>query len=136
MTGVLEAAVYVRDLDAAEAFYGDLLGLEQISRQDGRSAFFRCGSTLVLCFIAEATRDASTTGRLPVPPHGAEGEGHICFAVPDTHELEGWRSRLEGAGVEIESDFEWPNGARSVYVRDPSRNSVEFAEPKLWGVAA
>ena len=42
--------------------------------------------------------------------------------------------RLESFGVEIEADFEWPNGARSVYVRDPDGNSIEFAEPKLWGI--
>ena len=26
----------------------------------------------------------------------------------------------------------WPNGARSIYVRDPAGNSLEFAEPALW----
>jgi len=71
-------------------------------------------------------------GRFPVPPHGARGEGHVCFRVPRA-ELDGWAAHLAAHGVAVESDFEWPNGARSVYVRDPARNSVEFSEAALWG---
>jgi catechol 2,3-dioxygenase-like lactoylglutathione lyase family enzyme len=36
------------------------------------------------------------------------------------------------AGVAIEADFRWPNGARSIYVRDPAGTSVELAERPLW----
>ncbi len=35
-------------------------------------------------------------------------------------------------GIAIEADFDWPNGAHSIYFRDPSGNSLEIAEPKLW----
>jgi hypothetical protein len=35
-------------------------------------------------------------------------------------------------GFPVEADFRWPNEARSIYVRDPAGNSVEFAEPRLW----
>lgn len=131
--GVLEAAVYVDDLDAAERFYGGLLGLDRVLRVDGRHVFFRCGSTVVLCFVASATRVPGDNPDLPVPPHGAEGPGHLCFAVDGTA-LDGWRARLEAARVAIEADFAWPNGARSIYVRDPAGNSIEFAQPELWGL--
>lgn len=68
----------------------------------------------------------------PVPPHGpSPGQGHACFAAVGA-EINGWRETFEGAGVPIEANFLWPNGARSLYVRDPARNSVEFAEPSLW----
>jgi catechol 2,3-dioxygenase-like lactoylglutathione lyase family enzyme len=43
-----------------------------------------------------------------------------------------WRAHLEGRGVEIESQVEWPNGGRSIYFRDPAGNSVEIATPELW----
>ena len=33
----------------------------------------------------------------------------------------------------IEADFRWPNGARSIYVRDPAGNSIELADPAIWG---
>jgi catechol 2,3-dioxygenase-like lactoylglutathione lyase family enzyme len=133
INGVLEAAIYVDDLDKAEAFYGELLGLEKIVRVDGRHVFYRCGKTVLLCFVAEASRKPTTNPDLPVPPHGAHGPGHVCFAVP-RDALDECRARLEAGGSGIEADFEWPNGARSVYVRDPAGNSVEFAEPGLWNL--
>jgi catechol 2,3-dioxygenase-like lactoylglutathione lyase family enzyme len=128
---VLETAVYVRDLDAAERFYGGVIGLELVVRAGSRHVFFRCGEGMVLVFNPEATAEVSG-GDLPVPPHGATGPGHLCFAVPGD-DLDGWRKRLEAAGLAIEADFRWPTGARSVYVRDPAGNSVEFAERGLWG---
>ena len=131
LSGILEAAVYVDDLDVAAAFYGDILGLEKIAQQDGRHVFFRCGETIVLVFRAEETRKATPSGGLPIPAHGAAGAGHLCFAV-DGASLDGWRQRLEDADVEIEADFRWDNGARSIYFRDPGGNSIELAEPRLW----
>jgi catechol 2,3-dioxygenase-like lactoylglutathione lyase family enzyme len=69
---------------------------------------------------------------MPVPPHGAHGPGHVCFgaAGPD---IEAWRAHLEARGIEIEADFCWPQGGRSIYFRDPAGNCIEFAEPRIWG---
>lgn len=133
--GVLEAALYVDDLEQAEAFYGGLLGLEEVIRHPPRHIFYRCGSTVVLLFNAKESRKPSGNPKLPVPPHGADGPGHICFAV-EAEALDRWVGELQANGIAIEADFQWPNGARSVYVRDPAGNSVEFAEPKLWERAA
>lgn len=127
---ILETALYVTDLDAASAFYSDLIGLEEVLRVDGRHLFYGCGPGMLLLFIAEATRAATTD--LPFPTHGAVGEGHMCFRVPP-EDLQPWADYMEANGIEIEADFEWPTGARSIYVRDPDRNSIEFSEPKLWG---
>lgn len=129
LSGVLEAALYVDDLDATEAFYAGILGLERILRVDGRHVFFRAGETIVLCFIAEATQHPPAEGALPVPPHGARGPGHLCFAATD---LDNIRDHLSAQGIAIEADFHWPHGPRSIYVRDPAGNSVEFADPALW----
>lgn len=131
-TGVLEAAVYVEDLDAAESFYSGVVGLETLLRVDGRHVFFRCGTTVLLCFVAAATKAGPSEDTLPVPAHGACGACHVCFAV-NGENLDELVAMLTSHGIEIEADFRWPNGARSVYVRDPDGNSVEFAEAKLWG---
>jgi catechol 2,3-dioxygenase-like lactoylglutathione lyase family enzyme len=131
-TAILETALAVTDLEAAEVFYGELLGLEPISRFEGRHVFFRCGPGVLLLFNAEATRQPPRDARLPVPSHGMAGEGHLCFAA-SAQEITSWKTALESAGVAIEADFEWPGGGRSIYFRDPSGNSLEFAEPKLWG---
>ena len=137
MTGpaaILESALYVDDLDAAEAFYADTLGLERIAKVEGRHVFFRCGEGVLLLFVAEATVKPASNPAMPVPPHGAKGPGHLCFRANDD-EIEAWRSTLEDAGIAVEADFRWPNGARSIYFRDPAGNSLEFADPAIWGIA-
>jgi catechol 2,3-dioxygenase-like lactoylglutathione lyase family enzyme len=130
---ILETALYADDIDAAEAFYRDVLGLEVHSRVADRHVFFRCEGQMLLIFAAEQTIQGPSPGALPVPPHGARGPGHICFRV-SSEELRRWRTRLLASGVTIEADFEWPGGGRSVYFRDPAGNSLEFAEPKIWGL--
>lgn len=130
---ILEAALYVRDLDAAERFYAETLGLQLIAKVEGRHVFFRCGEAVLLLFNAEATKVPPKPGaRLPVPAHGMTGQGHVCFSAT-ADEIEQWKAHLESRGIAIEADFEWPKGGRSIYFRDPSGNSIEFAEPKIWG---
>jgi catechol 2,3-dioxygenase-like lactoylglutathione lyase family enzyme len=126
---VLETILYVDDLEAAERFYRDVLGLELDSRKDGLFAFFRCGDGMLLLFEP----GAASTGR-NVPAHGTHGPGHACFAVAEA-ELDGWKKRLEAAGVAIEQEMDWPRGGRSFYFRDPAGNSLELATPKIWGMA-
>lgn len=133
LTGVLEAAVYVDDLDAAEAFYGGLLGLEKVLRVDGRHVFFRSSACIVLAFVAEATKEPPKPGALPVPPHGATGSGHLCLRIAED-DLEAMRAYLEDNDIAIEADFHWPHGPRSIYVRDPAGNSIEFASAALWSM--
>ena len=128
---VLETALYTPDLDAAEAFYGDLLGLERIQRVANRHVFFRVGAGVLLIFNPDETERPANNPRLPVPPHGARGPGHVCFAMA-RDEIAAMRARLLAAGATVDAEFDWPNGAHSLYVRDPGDNSVEFAEPWLW----
>jgi catechol 2,3-dioxygenase-like lactoylglutathione lyase family enzyme len=132
---VLETALYAADLDAAERFYAGVLGLERVARGGDRHVFFRCGEGMLLVFNPERTRAADPGDAATAPPHGATGPGHVCFAA-DAAALERWRARLAAAQVAIEADVRWPGGARSLYVRDPAGNSVEFAEPRLWGFSA
>ena len=88
---------------------------------------------MLLIFNPAETAKPPTDPVLPVPPHGARGPGHLAFAATG-RELYRWRERLVAAGVAIEADFRWPgSGARSIYVRDPAGNSVEFTERRLWG---
>ena len=131
---ILEAALYVDDLDAARSFYEGIVGLDVLAEKDGRHVFYRCDDTVLLTFRADATEQPTPPNTLPVPSHGTRGPGHVCFGA-DGDAIDGWVRRFQTEGVEVEADFHWPNGARSIYVRDPSGNSVEFAETKLWGFA-
>ncbi|TIM63457.1 MAG: glyoxalase/bleomycin resistance/extradiol dioxygenase family protein, partial [Mesorhizobium sp.] len=115
-SAILESALYVTDLDAAEKFYTDVLGLDLLGKVDGRHLFFRCGDGVLLIFNAEATKvPPAPDARLKVPPHGTVGDGHLCFAA-SADEIVRWRSHLERKKIAIESEFEWPQGGRSIYV--------------------
>lgn len=134
-SGILETILYAVDLDAAERFYRDALGLEPFAKSEGRHIFYRCGDQVFLVFNPEETTKPPAPGApLPVPPHGASGQGHVCFRAGAT-EIETWRALLEAHGIAIEADFEWPAGGRSIYFRDPAGNCLEIAEPRIWGLA-
>lgn len=128
---ILEAALYADDLAAAGRFYGDVLQLPEIARVQDRHIFYRVGPTILLIFNPQATAEGSDNPRLPVPPHGAHGPGHLCLAA-SAADITAWAGRLAAAGHVPEADFTWPNGARSLYFRDPAGNSLELAEPRLW----
>ncbi len=129
--GILETVLYATDLDAAEAFYRDALGMEPFTRIAKRHLFYRCGNQVLLIFNPDVTVVPPPAEALPVPPHGARGPGHVCFRASG-EDIESWRDRLEAKGVAIEADFEWPGGGRSIYFRDPAGNCLEFAEPRIW----
>jgi len=128
---ILEAAIYANNLDAAEEFYGEILGFSRITRFGNRHIFFRFNNTVLLVFNPEETMIPSNNPVLPVPPHGAVGQGHVCFLASPA-QLDEWVRYFESLPVVVEADFLWPNGGRSIYVRDPAGNSIEFAEKRLW----
>ncbi len=130
-SAILEAALYVDDLDAAERFYGEVLGLEKIQRIEDRHVFFRVGASVLLIFNPERTQQPPLNPDLPVPPHGALGPGHVCLVLT-RDEMAAMRKHLLDWNIPLDAEFDWPNGARSLYVRDPAGNSVEFAEGHLW----
>jgi catechol 2,3-dioxygenase-like lactoylglutathione lyase family enzyme len=126
---VIETAIYVDDLQAAEAFYGTLLGLPVISKEPGRHVFFRVGeASVLLAFRAEATLKGDQ-----LPSHGATGPGHFALGI-EADSLAAWRSHLESQGIRIEKEVEWPRGGKSIYFRDPAGNSVELVTPGIWGL--
>ena len=114
---VIETAVYVDDLRAAETFYGTVLGLRVIGKEPGRHVFFQVGeASVLLAFLAEATLKGDQ-----FPPHGATGLGHFALGI-EAEALDAWRKLLHGRGVSIEKEVEWPRGGRSLYFRDPAGN--------------
>ena len=126
---VLETGIYARDLDAAEHFYGTVLGLEVLLREEGRHVFFRCGTGAVLVFNPDETQEGGS-----LPAHGPQGDGHVAVAV-ETERLAEWRRHLKRHDIVVEHDEDWGDGKRSLYVRDPAGNSIEFASADLWGTA-
>jgi catechol 2,3-dioxygenase-like lactoylglutathione lyase family enzyme len=125
---VVETAIYADDLDAARAFYRDILGLEVIADEPGRHVFFRAGDRVLLAF-----RPGSTLKGDILPAHGATGPGHFALGIR-REALDHWRQRLTAHGIAIEQEADWPRGGHSVYFRDPAGNVAELITPGIWGL--
>jgi catechol 2,3-dioxygenase-like lactoylglutathione lyase family enzyme len=126
---LVETAVYTDDLDLAEQFYRNVLGLKVIGAEPGRHVFFQVGThDFLLVFRPEATLRGDH-----LPAHGARGPGHFAMGI-DAEALESWRDQLSRHGVPIEHEEAWPRGGRSLYFRDPAGNSVELITPGVWGL--
>ncbi|HEX9899591.1 MAG TPA: VOC family protein [Candidatus Methylomirabilis sp.] len=125
ITGILETVLYVADVDRAERFYRDVMGLTPIGKEPGRHVFFRVGSGVLLLFRAQTTRQAGS-----LPPHGADGEIHVCFTTSPA-EYERWKPRIQEHGIAILQETEWAQG-RSFYFRDPDGNLLELANADIW----
>ncbi|TVR61825.1 MAG: lactoylglutathione lyase [Spirochaetaceae bacterium] len=124
---IFETVLYASDLEKTQAFYGDLLGLEVLVVSE-LVAVFQLPHSMLLVFDPD---ESGVAGRA-VPSHGARGSGHIAFAATDA-ELDEWIAQFDRNGYPIEKIHPWETGGRSVYLRDPAGNSVEFAPATLWG---
>ncbi len=50
---ILETVIYATDLDAAERFYRDVVGLEVVKTFKNQFVFLRCGEQMLLIFNPE-----------------------------------------------------------------------------------
>ena len=118
-----EIALRVRDLDGMQAFYQDVVGLELMRRFPG-SAFFRiaqgvAGHTQVLALFDRSARD-------PQPPAApASALDHLAFGIA-LADLASEQQRLERLGIEVTTTTHAWTQWRSLYVRDPEGNVVEW----------
>lgn len=126
---VVETGIYADDLEQAERFYRDVLGLTLWRKEAGRHVFFRVGDrSMLLVFRPEATLKGDH-----LPAHGTRGPSHFAMGVV-AEDLEAWREQLHTHRVAIEHEEAWERGGHSLYFRDPAGNSVELITPGLWGL--
>lgn len=124
---ILETVIYCSDLDAAEAFYGGILGLRLGSRSGNRGLVFAVDTSVLLIFNPNETIKGGV-----VPPHGASGAGHFALQIESDH-YDPWLSHLRESGVAIEQEHFWPDwNARSIYFRDPAGNAAELITRGAW----
>ncbi len=94
----------VADLDAAETFYRDVLGLEPMFRDGDRFAAFRAGDvTVALAAGEEILADRAI----------------VSYKVDD---IDGAVAALEGAGARVERGVEDGPHERRAVLRDPAGN--------------
>jgi catechol 2,3-dioxygenase-like lactoylglutathione lyase family enzyme len=131
LTGVLETALYVADMDRAVAFYERVFGFPKLVADGRICAFEVVGRQVLLLFKQGASVNRVTTAGGVLPGHDGSGTTHFAFAIPAA-ELQRWRDWLAECGVEIESELRWERGGTSLYFRDPDGHLVELATPGVW----
>jgi len=126
ITQIKETCLYISDLDRAEAFYAGLLGFPLLSKIEGRHIFFRCGTSVLLCFLPEVTK-AETT----LPPHFADGKQHLAFEVEQNDYLR-TKQKLIQHNIKIIHEQEWRDGLKSAYFEDPFGHILEIVPKGIW----
>ena len=103
--------VPVTDMEAANHFYGEVLGLERNPNSPGEDWVEYEVGNVTLAVMTPDTHDDEFT---PLPP------GTIAFRVPDVAEA---KARLEASGVPV-TDM-WDSGVcHGAGFRDPAGNSI------------
>ena len=120
-------ALQVRDLEACERFYTDLLGMRVEWRPDPDNVYLTGGAdNLALHRISGPHADAAQQ-RLD----------HIGFMLRDIGQVDAWHAFLTANGVQVvKAPRTHRDGARSFYCLDPDGNTVQIIyHPPLAGSA-
>lgn len=133
LSGVIETALYVDDLERARAFYKEVLGLVPLTSDQRFLAFNVGGRSVLLLFRRGSTLEPVHLPGGTIPPHDGSGPLHMAFAI-EAGELPGWESRLREHNVVIEGRTDWPRGGHSVYFRDPDNHLLELVTPGVWAI--
>jgi catechol 2,3-dioxygenase-like lactoylglutathione lyase family enzyme len=128
---ILETALYVVDPAVSAAFYRRLFGFATLLESDRLIALDVAGRNILLLFRSGSTASRYDTGTGVIPSHPGSPPTHFAFAIA-AEDFERWQTHLQSLGVPIESVVDWPQGARSLYFRDPDGNLAELITPGFW----
>jgi catechol-2,3-dioxygenase len=124
---IKETCLYFHDLEEAKKFYGEILKLPVISYVEGKHIFFRAGSSVLLCFNPEDSKNKTSP-----PAHYGNGKLHFAFEVPD-EEYISTKEEIKAKGISITSEVIWKSGKESFYFEDPQGNVLEVVPDKgIW----
>ncbi len=133
LTGVLETAIYVDDLDRASRFYEELFALARIEGDERFRAYSVGGRSVLLIFKRGASNHVTQLPLGKMGPHDGSGPLHLALSI-SIEDLPGWEKLLAEKKIVIESLVRWPRGGTSLYFRDPDNHLVELATPGVWSI--
>lgn len=123
---IKESCLYIQNLERTQEFYHGQLRLEIISKVENRHIFFRVGTSVLLCFIAEATKNEQN-----LPAHFAKGKQHLAFEV-SVAEYHSVKREIEKSGIMITHIEGWRDGLQSFYFDDPDGHVLEIVPQGIW----
>ncbi len=127
--GLFEMALEVADLEAAERFYRDVIGLEVVERWTGDrpAVWLALGREGFLGLWPRETGGAKAI-------HSGRGGAHVHFAIRvPLGTLDAVQARLEALGIPVDGGWNFGGGNRAIYIDDPAGNVLELTErTTLW----
>jgi len=121
---------FVTGLDAAVAFYRDLLGFEEELRPSPAFAMLYRGDLRLLLSVPGGGQGGGAQGGGAPMPDGAlpepGGWNRIALQVED---LPAAVAELRGKGAHFRNDIVTGVGVRQILIEDPSGNPIELFEP-------
>ena len=113
-TGLRHVALFVRDLEASEAFFVDLMGMSVEWRPDSDNVYLTSGNDNLALHRAE---DSDVPGQLD----------HIGFFIATESQVDDWFEYLSANNIEMATEPRTHrDGARSFYCKDPSGIRVQI----------
>ena len=134
ITGILETALYVQQLDRSIEFYQRIFGFPVIHREgDQMCGMAAAEKQILLLFTEGASVQATDTPGGRIPPHDGKGTLHLAFAI-EASVIPAWKEHLAANGVSVESEVECGNGGHSIYFRDYDHHLLELMSPGCWSI--
>lgn len=123
LTGFSHVSLSVRDLEASERWYADVLGLVVYDRPPGETwtevVMGRPGTNLVICLQCHEANDRTTFTPLRT------GLDHVAIAVSSREELDAWAAHFRALGVRHSPTTERDYGSVLTF-RDPDDVQLEL----------
>lgn len=124
---IKETCLYLNDLEQAKKFYHEALELPLISYLPGKHIFFTAGSSVLLCFNPNDSRE-----KVSPPAHYGGGKQHFAFEVAQS-EYEQAKVWIKAKGIKITDTVVWKSGKESFYFEDPEGNVLEIVpDSGIW----
>jgi catechol-2,3-dioxygenase len=124
---IKETCLYVQDLEKAMQFYHELLELPIINYDSGKHIFFKLGSSVLLCFNPEDSKN-----KVSPPGHFGGGKQHVAFEVSNSDYAK-VKQDIAAKGIKIIDEVVWKSGAESFYFEDPEGNILEIVPDEgIW----
>lgn len=115
------ATVGVRDIAAARAFYGQVLGLREVGSEQSEVLFFESGRARIQVYRSEY---AGTNGATAITWDVGERIGEIVAALKERG------ARFEHysfEGMRLEGDIHVGEGIKAAWLKDPDGNILNIS---------
>jgi catechol 2,3-dioxygenase-like lactoylglutathione lyase family enzyme len=112
--GIRHVAFRVKDLEACEKFYTDVMGMELLYRANPDLVYLTCGNDNLS--LARAKSDLAAGGVFD----------HYGFIVESRESLDAWFDYFQSIDVPVlDKPHDHADGARSFHIKDPAGNVIQ-----------